>query len=98
MVPEYYIVSLINSSLFSFYVDTFVNNTQTFQINDARQLPIIVPSQEQLVTIKDIFDKAILTKKMSFSQKIDFETAEQELKKCQNALDDLVLNLYGIKI
>jgi len=30
------------------YVDNFVNNTQTFQINDARQIPIVVPSFEQL--------------------------------------------------
>ena len=41
-VPEKYILCVINSTLISYYVDTFVNNTQTFQINDARQLPIIV--------------------------------------------------------
>ena len=40
-VPEKYILCVINSTLISYYVDTFVNNTQTFQINDARQLPII---------------------------------------------------------
>ncbi|MDC0807856.1 Eco57I restriction-modification methylase domain-containing protein, partial [Collinsella aerofaciens] len=40
-VPEYYIISVINSRFMSHYVDDFVNNTQTFQINDARQLPIV---------------------------------------------------------
>lgn len=47
-VPEYYIISIINSKFMSQYVDNFVNNTQTFQINDARQIPIVVPSFEQL--------------------------------------------------
>lgn len=39
-VPEFYMVSLINSSFVSYYVDSFINNTQTFQINDARQITI----------------------------------------------------------
>ncbi len=30
-VPEKYILCVINSTLISYYVDTFVNNTQTFQ-------------------------------------------------------------------
>src|SRR5690606_9377646 len=32
-IPAYFIVCLINSTFISFYVDEFVNNTQTFQIN-----------------------------------------------------------------
>ncbi|PFS22079.1 DNA modification methylase, partial [Bacillus cereus] len=31
--PEYYIISIINSKFMSRYVNDFVNNTQTFQIN-----------------------------------------------------------------
>ena len=40
-VPEYFIISVINSTFMSNYVDVFINNTQTFQINDARQIPLI---------------------------------------------------------
>lgn len=32
----------------SYYVDTYVNNTKTFQINDAQQLPIIIPDKQYL--------------------------------------------------
>src|SRR5690606_32939324 len=37
-VPNYYIISLLNSELVADIVDCFINNTQTFQINDCRFL------------------------------------------------------------
>ena len=95
-VPEYYFVSLINSSLFSYYVDSFVNNTQTFQINDARQLPILVPSEEQLLRIKTIYDMAVAVKHKQFAQAITEEQASEELQSIQVQLDNLVLSIYGI--
>lgn len=61
-VPEKYILCVINSTLISYYVDTFVNNTQTFQINDARQLPIIVPTSEQLSFCSALAKAAIAQK------------------------------------
>ena len=67
-VPEYYIISLINSSFISFYVSDFLNNTQTFQINDARMLPIIVPSTEDLFHFKRIFDEAYKNQKLRQKQ------------------------------
>ncbi|MGN0805355.1 MAG: hypothetical protein ACI4MS_08235 [Candidatus Coproplasma sp.] len=95
-IPEYYFVSLINSSLFSYYVDSFVNNTQTFQINDARQLPIIVPSNDMLDQFKKIFDSALATKKSFFKNEITEEKAEEILSSIQTKLDDLVFKLYQI--
>jgi len=95
-VPEYYIVSLINSSFISFYVDCFVNNTQTFQINDARQLPIIIPNKCQLQAVKELFDTAVEIKRAVFSNKIDENTAQDELNKIQKQLDNLVLKIYSV--
>lgn len=62
-VPEYYIISIINSKFMSQYVDNFDNNTQTFQINDARQIPIVVPSFEQLQQLEILFLEVIRIKK-----------------------------------
>lgn len=42
-IPDWYFVCLINSKFISFYVDNFINSTSHFQINDARQLPIVIP-------------------------------------------------------
>ena len=95
-VPNYYIVSLINSTFFSSYVDAFINNTQTFQINDARQLPIIIPSSIQLIQVKKIYNDAKQIKKLQFTQNINTSKAKNELVKIQNQLDTVVSELYSI--
>ena len=87
-VPETYIISIINSTFMSQYVDNFVNNTQTFQINDARQLPFIVPNQQVLDDFHEIFKQALLIKKTSNN--------EDELSQLQNQLDLFTAQLYGI--
>ena len=85
-VPEKYILSVINSTLVSYYVDTFVNNTQTFQINDARQLPIIVPTFEQLSFCDTLANTAI-------AQKIK----GKESSNIQKELDDFIENqIFGL--
>ena len=88
-VPEYYIICLINSTLMSYYVDNYVNNTQTFQINDARQLPIIIPTQEELKVCRYIFDDAIQIKKTT--------NRPEDLRQLQIRLDNVVDKIYSIK-
>lgn len=88
IVPEFLIISIINSSFMSHYVDDFVNNTQTFQINDARQLPIVIPNNKCLSQYKTIFDKAISVKKA--------DNDELKLSNLQNDLDSLTLSLYQL--
>lgn len=95
-IPESYYVSLINSSFISLYVDSFVNNTQTFQINDARQIPIIIPSKSQLAEVIDIFDKSVHLKKMEFSHVQKSVDNAEKLAKLQVQLDALVLSIYGL--
>lgn len=94
--PEFYIISIINSTFISKYVDDFVNNTQTFQINDARQLPIIIPSKQILSKVKLIFDNAIEVKKKAFSGIISQNEADLELDKIQKQLDSIVNYIYLI--
>lgn len=66
-IPDWYYVSLINSEFISLYVDNFVNNTSHFQINDTRQLPIVMLDSETLNKIGQLCKKAIYLKKGSFS-------------------------------
>lgn len=95
-IPEYFVICLINSTFMSCYVDTFVNNTQTFQINDARQLPIIIPSKEQLCKFKNVFINAEDIKKQQFASLISLELADERLFTIQEELDMLVCELYAI--
>lgn len=90
-VPEDYIITLINSTLFSYYVDTFVNNTQTFQINDARQLPIIIPTVTLVDSAHRIVNQAVEIKK-------DYSCEEgNQLSSLQSMVDSLVMRIYNLQ-
>ncbi len=88
LVPETYIISIINSTFMSHYVDDFVNNTQTFQINDARQLPFIIPNNELRTKISEICNQAITIKKES--------NDENSLLELQSKLDNTTMVLYRL--
>jgi hypothetical protein len=88
---------MINSKFISEYVDDFVNSTSHFQINDARQLPIIIPASEQLKEFELIFDRAKRVQEEKFSGKISEKEAEERLEKIQMELDEKVMELYGLK-
>ncbi|MEJ5305858.1 MAG: transposase [Ignavibacteria bacterium] len=97
-LPDWYFVCLINSKFISEYVDDFVNSTSHFQINDARQLPVIIPTSEQLNTFEKIFNNAYRTQKDKFDNKISYAEAEVQLSEIQKELDALVEEMYmGIK-
>ena len=95
-IPDWYYVSIINSELISLYVDNFINNTSHFQINDARQLPIVVPSEVVLTSCKAIVDDAIAVKKRLFKGEISPETADHLLTELQLRLDGNIIDLYMI--
>ena len=95
-LPDWFFVSILNSTFISYYDFNFINNTQTFQINDARQIPIIVPSKEQLEHFKSIFDEAYSVKKKQFSSIMSEEEAKDKLNDIQKKLDKLVYKLYGL--
>jgi hypothetical protein len=93
-LPDLLFVCLINSSFISEYVDIFINSTSHFQINDARQLPIVIPNAEQLRVFENIFNRAVALQKDKFSGKISELLAEMELDKIQKELDKFVEGMY----
>ena len=96
LVPDYYIVCLCNSNLMSRYTESYVNFTVNFQINDARLLPMVIPTKQQQSQFKSIFESAIAIKQQQFSSTVSAEIAEEKLSEIQKLLDDLVAELYGI--
>jgi len=97
-LPDWYYVSLINSEFISLFVDNFINNTSHFQINDARQLPIIIPNEKELTKLKEVCESSIAIKKAIFSSAIPNDIAEKKLAKKQLELNKAVQDLYSIKI
>ena len=89
-IPDSYFVGIINSEIISLYVDNFINNTSHFQINDARQLPIIIPRTRIFESLQTIVADCVCFKKDATSD--DFYMEEK-----QHELDKLVCLLYGIE-
>ena len=58
-----FIIGLLNSNLIFDYYREFVNCTVNIQINDIRQIPIVLPQREQLKVFELLVDKAISIKK-----------------------------------
>lgn len=90
-LPDSYFVSIINSEFISLYVDNFINNTSHFQINDARQLPVIIPTDDELLDVIKICHCAIKIKREhNNSSKVD-------IYKLHEQLDNKIRTLYHIK-
>jgi hypothetical protein len=95
-LPNWFFVSVLNSTFISEYDFNFINGTSHFQINDARQIPIVIPSAKQICDFKNIFDQAYKIKQDEFAKKIDKENAAKKLINIQKGLDELVMNLYEL--
>ena len=50
-ITSQYITAICNADFISKYTEGFVNSTVIFQINDCRQIPIIIPTNEELTYI-----------------------------------------------
>ena len=73
------------------YTEGFVNSTVIFQINDCRQIPIIIPTNEELKEFENLFEEAkMIMLKWDESSMIKLK----ELKEC---LNKAVLQLYRLR-
>jgi hypothetical protein len=64
------------------------------QINDARCLPIIVPTKDEMKLFEDIFDRSYLIQSQKFSKQISEEEANAKLELIQLELDNQINKLY----
>jgi len=87
---------LLNSYYIFYYKRSFINSSSAFQINDARQIPIIIPASETLETFEKLFNSAIEIKKATSLETISLNEAESKLSEIQEKLDTIVNELYGI--
>lgn len=95
-IPDWFYVVVINTSFISLYVDNFINNTSHFQINDARQVPIVIPTEIQLQHAKELFDNAFKVKKMQLRQEISEKFAVEMISKIEESIAVLVNAIYRV--
>jgi hypothetical protein len=96
LISEKYLVCLLNSYTIFLYKRNFINSTSAFQINDARQLPIVIPTSTQLAKFESLFDRAVEVKKAQYSNALTNEELNSNLKDIQLELDEMTASLYGI--
>lgn len=96
LISEKFLVALLNSFFVYKYKKTFINNTSAFQINDARQLPIVIPDKQQLTEFENIYDRAASLKLQQYENPNSTAELAKELAELQVELDQAVLALYGV--
>ena len=96
LLTEKFIVCLCNSFLVNRISEAFINFTVAFQINDARQIPVIIPSREQLGAFESKYDECFAIQKKYFDGEIDKKEAREQLQPIEAEIDDMVNKLYGI--
>ena len=93
-IPNYYLVCVLNSDFIFDYYREFINCTVNIQINDIRQIPIIIPTKESLKIISKTFQKAIDLKKSVVSG-ISFEE-NNALEEIEKQINTFINTLYAI--
>ncbi len=83
-----YIVALLNSNILFDYYREFINCSVNVQINDIKQLPIIIPTKGLASSIELLADKAIKKKQ---------ESANANLESIEVETEDLIKILYSIE-
>ena len=90
-ITSQYITAICNADFISKYTEGFLNSTVIFQINDCRQIPIIIPTNEELKEFENLFEEAkMIMLKWDESSMIKLK----ELKEC---LNKAVLQLYRLR-
>lgn len=95
-INEKFIICVCNSNLINRYTEAFINCTVNFQINDARQIPIVIPTEKQLKEAEALFDRGKAIREDRINGVIDEKTEGVQLKELQADVDRFVLKLYGL--
>ena len=91
-----FIIGLLNSNLIFDYYREFVNCTVNIQINDIRQIPIVIPQKEQIKVFESLVDKAISIKKSALEIDSETDCIDSNLLLIEDEIDHAVLSLYRI--
>lgn len=96
LLPNFYFVYIMNSRFLFDFLKNYINESVNLQINDIRQLPVIIPTDDELKKYKAIFDRAVSIQKDKFAGIITENEAEEKLTIIQIELDKEVEELYDV--
>ena len=95
-IPEYFFVCLLNSKITAQYVDSFINSTSHCTTGDAKLIPVVIPTEDQLEEFKRIFHKAYKLKESVAKNITTDSDISQSLADVEILNDHLIFLLYSI--
>ena len=95
-ISNRYIIGLLNSNLIFDYYRVFINCTVNIQINDLRQIPIMIPVIEDLHRLVSLIDKAVKIKKLALLENRANFRLTAILKDIEKEIDMKIFQLYRI--
>ena len=95
-ISNRYIIGLLNSNLIFDYYRVFINCTVNIQINDLRQIPIMIPVIEDLHRLVSLVDKAVKIKKLALLENRANFRLTAILKDIEKEIDMKIFQLYRI--
>jgi hypothetical protein len=93
-IENYYLICLLNSKILFNYYRNFINNTVNIQINDIRQIPIIIPEKKDLLVLSKLFNSAKILKIKQFNNEFSESEIIDLFEPIQKNLNQIVENLY----
>ena len=97
ILSDKFLCCVLNSFLNNRLTESFINFTVNFQMNDARQIPIIIPTKEQLRAFEKKYDQCFAIQEEYFAGEIDKSEARSQLRPIEAEIDEMVNKLYGIE-
>ena len=91
-----YIIGVLNSNIIFDYYREFINCTVNIQINDIKQIPIIIPNKQEIKLFESLVDQAISIKKVAFETSVNTAIFDDTLLFVEKEIDKAVLSLYRI--
>lgn len=95
-ISNRYIIGLLNSNLIFDYYRVFINCTVNIQINDLRQIPIMIPALEDLHRLVSLVDKAVKIKKLALLENRANFRLTAILRDIEKEIDMKIIQLYRI--
>ena len=92
IISPQFITAVCNADFISKYTEGFVNSTVIFQINDCRQIPIVIPSKEEYSALNAIFEEA---KEIVL---MNDRSSPKRLEDIKARLEKAVLRLYHLDL
>ena len=87
-VSDLFLVCILNSSIVSYIIRSFITNTRTLQINDGRLIPIVIPTAKLRKQVENCGERIISLRKRD---------PMSDVRDLERQIDELAYDLYGVR-